>query len=296
MREARQRLAVGFFDGVHLGHRAILRGASAALTFRNHPLTVLAPDRAPPLLMSEADRLATLRALGLEVTALDFDAALAALPPEDFLKLMKRLVAPAGLSVRCGANWRFGRDGEGDAEWLSARGIPVTVVPYAEYLGEPVSSTRIRATLLRGELEHANAMLGRAYTVRGEVVKGKGLGTALGYPTVNIVPELSGADGDRLPLPLGVYAAELGGMRAIANYGLAPTAGERAWPAPVLEVHLLPDAGASGSSGLPSAGLPGSGASSVSLALRRFIRPERRFESLAALRAQIAEDIRSCGI
>ena len=158
-------VAVGFFDGVHLGHRAILSGADVALTFRNHPLSVVAPERAPRLLMDFDSRVAAIRACGVrEVRAFDFTPEFARLSPAEFL-------AEAGISreteVRCGSNWRFGRGGEGDAEWLRARGYRVTVVPSVSYRGEGVSSTRIRAALERGDVEDANAMLGRPFSAAG---------------------------------------------------------------------------------------------------------------------------------
>ena len=140
-----QSVAVGFFDGVHLGHQAILKGAEAALTFRNHPLAVLSPERAPRLLMDVGERLAAIRACGLkEIVALDFTTEFARLSPEEFL-------ATAGISretkIRCGANWRFGRGGTADATWLREHGYSVEVIPAVEYRGEAVSSTRIRAAL-----------------------------------------------------------------------------------------------------------------------------------------------------
>ena len=156
-----QSVAVGFFDGVHLGHQAILKGAEAALTFRNHPLAVLSPERAPRLLMDVEERLAAIRACGVgDVVALNFTPEFARLSPEEFL-------AMAGITrkvkVRCGANWRFGRGGAADATWLRAHGYSVEVVPAVEYRGEAVSSTRIRAALERGEVEDAGAMLGRPF-------------------------------------------------------------------------------------------------------------------------------------
>ena len=216
-----QSVAVGFFDGVHLGHQSILKGAEAALTFRNHPLAVLSPERAPRLLMDVEERLAAIRACGArEVVAFDFTPEFARLSPEEFL-------ATAGISketkIRCGANWRFGRGGAADATWLRAHGYSVEVIPAVEYRGEIVSSTRIRAALERGEVEDACAMLGRPFEVRGEVFAGKGEGSRLGYPTMNVKPSSL-----KIRLPLGVYAAEMGGVRAVANYGLAPTFGERA--------------------------------------------------------------------
>ena len=274
MRDAAQRrLAVGFFDGVHLGHRAILDGADAVLTFRNHPLSVLDPPRAPRLIMPPASRLEALRALGVrEVTMLEFTRELAGTDPEEFVRRhLSGAAGPGGLKVLCGANWRFGRDGAGDAELLRRLGIDVEVRPYAEWRGERISSSRIRAALLRGEVEDAAEMLGRPYAVGGRTVRGKGLGRRLGFPTVNIVP-----DSDVL-LPHGVYAVRFCGLRGVANFGLAPTLREQAWREPVLEVHAL--------DGEPEADLP-----SLRVEILRRIRPERTFADMDELRAQLARD------
>lgn len=264
-------VAFGFFDGVHLGHRAILAGVDRVITFNAHPLVVLAPERAPRLIMSRDARLAAIRACGVgDIVALDFTRDFAALPPAEFAR---RYLADA-TAVRCGANARFGAGGKGDADFLRAQGLAVTVVPYAVHGGEPVSSSRIRAALEAGALEDANAMLGRAFTVSGSVVSGKGLGTKLGFPTVNLVP-----DSLELRLPHGVYAVEVAGVRAIANFGFAPTLGADAWRTPTLEIHF------------PSPRTPALPHSRTS-ALLHFLRPERTFASLDALRAQIREDIR----
>jgi len=271
MRDAAvESVAVGFFDGVHRGHQAILRGATTAITFRNHPLSVLAPERAPRLIMSLDDRLAAIRACGVqEVVALDFTEALAHEPPEDF---MKRL----GSRVRCGENWRFGANGAGDADFLRAHGVEVEVVPYAEYKGERVSSTRIRTALEAGEIADANAMLGRPFAVLGTVFHGKGEGRTLGFPTVNLRLEMA------IRLPLGVYAVEVGGQRAIANYGIAPTMGERKWDKPCLEIHFVE---------------PGRGGEveRLKVGFLDFIRPERKFGSKEELAKQIAADIAFMG-
>ena len=233
-----QSVAVGFFDGVHLGHQAILKGAEAALTFRSHPLAVLSPERAPRLLMDVEERLAAIRACGLkEAVALDFTPEFARLSPEEFL-------AMAGISketkIRCGANWRFGRGGTADATWLREHGYSVEVVPAVEYCGE--------------------------------VFAGKGEGSRLGYPTVNLKPSSL-----NIRLPLGVYAVEAGGVRAVANYGFAPTFGERAWEEPVIEVHFLRQA-------------PDTQDDFAEVKLLRFLRAEQKFDSPDALKAQIARD------
>ena len=270
MRDATlQGLAVGFFDGVHLGHQEILKGASAALTFRNHPLSVLAPEKAPRLIMSAEERVAAIKACGVkDVTVLDFTPELAAMPAEEFAC---RYVQ--GEKVFCGENWHFGRGGKGDAEFLRRMGMSVMVVPYAEYKGERISSSRIRACLERGEIEDANAMMGRKFKVQGSRFTGKGIGTAIGYPTVNL--ELSTLN---LELPFGVYEVEVEGLKAIANYGLAPTMGDAAWRKPTLEIHFLHSAPA------PST------YTSIPVELTRFIREERKFASLEDLKRQIAAD------
>lgn len=277
MRDAAvQGLAVGFFDGVHRGHQAILAGADCALTFCNHPLTVLAPERAPRLIMSLDDRLAAIRACGVkDVVALDFTPELAALPPEAFAA--RYLGASAGRPhIRCGANWHFGKGGAGDADWLRAHGYAVTTVPYATYEGAPISSSRIRAALAAGEIAATNAMLGHPFRVHGEPQKGKGLGTKLGFPTVNL--RLTGLEID---LPRGVYEVAVAGVRGIANYGLAPTLGDRRWPVPMLEIHFLHCAAAT----VPTA--------PYAVDFVRFIRRERTFASLDALKRQISSDCAS---
>ena len=278
MRDAAlQGLAIGFFDGVHLGHQAILRGASAALTFRNHPLTVLAPEKAPRLIMSCEERVAAIKACGVtDVTVLDFTRELADLSPDEFA-IRYLFAAPGHMEpwrIFCGENWRFGKGGAGDADWLRARGIEVAVVPYAEYGGERISSSRIRRCLEQGEVADANAMLGRPYAVRGAQIKGKGLGGAIGCPTVNLQLS-SSAYSPRLPF--GVYEVAAAGGRGIANYGLAPTMGDQAWRKPVLEVHFL-------------SALPALGADEVKVDVLRFIRPEKKFDSVDDLKRQIASD------
>lgn len=280
-------LAVGFFDGVHLGHRRILSRADAALTFRNHPATVFAPSRAPSLLMTLETRLAAIRdALSVRggertfasVRALDFTAELAAQSPDAFADWL-RMSYPDLEVLLCGANWTFGAEGKGDAGFLRARGFQVEVVPYAEYEGGPVSSTRVRAAVAAGDLELASAMLGRPWRLEGELAPGKGVGREIGFPTLNVHP----AEGLVLP-PCGVYAVETALGAGVANLGLAPTMGDRAWSKPVLEVHLLETVeDVSAVRGM-----------TFEVALRRFIRPERVFATVEELVAQIRRDIAAC--
>ena len=282
MRDAAfQSLAVGFFDGVHLGHQAILRGADAALTFRNHPLTVLAPEKAPRLIMTPEERAAAIRACGVKhVEVLEFTQELAEMPAEEFVTSFLKRSGDRFPVLRCGANWRFGAGGTGDAAFLRSRGIEVEVAPYVEYKGERISSSRIRRCLENGEIEDANAMMGRRYEVRGKREEGKGLGRQIGYPTINF--ELEDLN---LKLPYGVYEIELDGQKGIANYGFAPTMGDRAWKKPVLEVHLP---SSHSSSLIPH--------SSSLISFVRFIRPEKKFESLDDLKRQIAADCATIAI
>lgn len=276
MRDAAlESVAVGFFDGVHVGHQAILRRAGCALTFRNHPLSVLAPERAPRLIMSPEGKVAAIRACGVEeVEIVDFTPELAALPPEEFVE--RHFVGSGGTRHRvvCGENWRFGAGGRGDADFLRSRGFEVEVVPYAVCGGERVSSSRIRKCLADGDIETAAAMLGRPVAAEGTRFKGKGRGTAMGFPTVNLRLGESPAS----LLPLGVYAVEACGCTAVANYGRAPTMGEEAWAEPALELHFI---------GNPPA-MPGE---KLRVEFRRFIRPEKKFASIDDLKHQISLDV-----
>ena len=268
-------LAVGFFDGVHLGHQAILKGADAALTFGNHPLSVLAPEKSPRLIMSVEERVAAIRACGVkDVTVLDVTPELASMPAEDFLmRHLASSVSRLPVSVRCGENWRFGAGGTGDAAFLRSHGIVVEVAPYVEYKGERISSSRIRRCLENGEIEDANAMMGRKFKVQGLRFKGKGLGTDMGYPTVNLKLETL-----NLKLPLGVYEVEVDGAKGVANYGFAPTMGDKAWREPTMEIHFL------------HCPPPPLSSTSVNVGLLRFIRREMKFDSIEDLKRQIAAD------
>ena len=286
-------LAIGFFDGVHLGHQKILACADAALTFIEHPLAVLAPEKAPALLMAPEERLAAIAAAlkgdngfkgfnglnGLRVRALPFTRELAAESPENFANDLRRDY-PDLKTVFCGPNWNFGAGGAGNADFLRAKGFAVETIPFEQHEGAPVSSTRIRAALKSGDLPLANAMLGRPFAVCGEVMQGKGEGRKIGFPTLNIKPFnpcLAGL------LPFGVYAVDTTWGRGVANWGIAPTMGEQAWTSPVLEVHVV---------GRWEGEKVGRGeGEKVEVSLVGFLRPERRFESIEALRKQIATDV-----
>lgn len=261
-------IAAGFFDGVHPGHRRILEGADAALTFANHPATILSPASAPPMLMGARERIDAIRECGVkEVVALEFTRELAGMDARDFVR---RYFSGFG-RVRCGANWRFGAGAQGDTRLLQSMGFETEVVPFAMFEGRPVSSTRIREALSAGRVEEAAAMLSRPWAATGRRLRGKGLGRALGFPTVNLA-----LPPDVPPLPFGVYAVEAAGLRAVANFGLAPTAGADAWKTPVLEVNFPEN--------------PGETPVEMRVSFLRFIRPERKFASFAELSRQIAID------
>jgi len=226
-------LAAGFFDGVHTGHRRVLDaaigqaraagGQAWALTFDQHPLAILDPERRPPMLTTIGHRLDLLAATGLDgCLMLPFTTQLAALPPEAFLaRITDGPGRPVG-AVCCGDNWRFGNHAAGSPAWLRTHGgIAATVVPPVFYEGAPVSSTRIREAIRRGDLDAARGMLGRRVSLLGTVVRGAGIGRTLGFPTANL--DLH----HEVRPPEGVYAtlAVIGGRvyPSATNIGRPPT-------------------------------------------------------------------------
>ncbi len=290
-------LAAGFFDGVHIGHQCVLSetiararetGAQAwALTFNRHPLAVLAPSKAPPLLTTKEERLERLETLGMDgVLMLTFTRKLALQSPEHFVRWLcgePGQALPNGKlsEVRCGANWRFGCRAAGTPELLATYGeeygFRVVIVPYAVYQEEAVSSTRIRFAIQEGNLIDATAMLGRPYSVRGVVMKGKGIGTALGFATANIQPQA-----DILP-PLGVYVTrtQVAGRsyKSLSNFGFCPTVGANRDP--ILETHLLDYSGNTLYN------------QTIAIDFLGRLREERRFASTEELVLQIEKDVQA---
>jgi len=282
-------VALGAFDGIHLGHRAILgravelaraRGLEAlACTFDPHPMQVLQPARAPLPVTTLADRLALIGETGIATTVvIPFTRHVAAMEPEAFVERVLLGVLRAR-EVVVGFNHRFGRAARGDArllEGLGARlGFGVHVVPPTTVDGVTVSSSEIRAVLGQGDLARAARLLGRDYTVGGEVVHGAGRGGSLGFPTANIKTALP------LPLPAGVYVgrADVGSAvyPAVVNIGVRPTFGDSE---STVEAHLIDFTG----------DLYGR---RLRLTFLRRLREERKFPSVEALRAQIAADVAS---
>jgi riboflavin kinase/FMN adenylyltransferase len=212
-------VAIGTFDGVHRGHRAVIEGADTVLTFDPHPLEVLHPAATPKLIMPFAVKRDVIEGLGVEeLVVIPFDEEFAHRSAEDFIEhvLLEKLDAK---QVSVGENFRFGAKAKGDPAMLEARSeFETRVVPLVEVDGETVSSTRIRALVAAGEMEAARRCLGAPFMVEGEVVTGDQRGRELGFPTANIVPD------DRLAIPgHGVYAAFADGVPAAVNVGVRPT-------------------------------------------------------------------------
>ncbi len=282
-------LAVGMFDGVHLGHQAVIEsaihsarrtgGIAGVLTFWPHPSKLFRPEEATRLLMPLEAKEIFLNELGVScVIAQEFTREFAAIEAKDFPAYLKERL-PTLSAIYVGENFRFGKGRNGDAEQLveysRACGLHVVSAERIKFDGEPISSTRIRACLSAGEIAQANALLGYAYGFTGAVVPGRQLGRELGFPTLNFhwEPELKPR--------YGVYAVrvrEVGGewLNAVANYGLRPSITE-AVKHPLLEVHLL----------APTRLGPGA---VLQVEWLHFLREEKKFDDLGDLKAQIGQD------
>jgi riboflavin kinase/FMN adenylyltransferase len=267
-----RRVAVGEFDGVHLGHREVIRGSDTVLTFDPHPLRVIRPQAAPKLLTSLDAKAELIEALGVEeLVVIPFDGRFAQQSPQEFIDdvLVDRLHAE---HVSVGENFRFGHRAAGDPALLGQDDrFQTRVVPLVEVDGEVVSSSHIRGLVLAGEVELAARFLGTLFELRGEVVEGDGRGRKLGFPTANIVPD------EALVCPgHGVYAARADGACAAVSVGVRPTFGTGR--AVLVEAYLIDR--------------------EVELYGRRLavqfvqrLRGERRFESPEALIEQMRADV-----
>jgi riboflavin kinase/FMN adenylyltransferase len=232
--EARpRRVAMGQFDGVHLGHREVIRCSDTVLTFDPHPLQVIRPEAVPKLLTTFERKAELVAELGVaELVVIPFDHGFAGLGPDEFIDevLVRRLQAT---NVSVGENFRFGHRAAGDPETLLGDSrFETRVVPLVEFEGEIVSSSHIRALVQAGEVELAGRLLGAPFQVRGEVVRGDQRGRELGFPTANIVPD------DALVHPgHGVYVAHADGACAAVSVGVRPTFGTGR--AVLVEAYLL---------------------------------------------------------
>ena len=282
-------LAIGFFDGVHLGHQQIIRqtlsdakqheAIALVLTFDRHPNMAVAPSRVPPLIYSPPQKLRVIESLGADTLLLvHFDKAFSEQSGEAFVRGLARDLGQVQ-SLCVGANFVFGHKRGGNVELLQRLGAELNFTVHGlaavSLDGRAVSSTRIREAIRAGNLDRVSQMLGRAYSLAGVVVRGDGLGHQLGFPTANIE-----AAGLALP-PHGVYAvhAETGGRtcRAVLNIGHRPTLRD---PNPQLrvEAHLIDFAG----------DLYGQ---ELEVTFVERLRAEKQFASLGELRQQIAQDI-----
>ncbi len=273
--EARPRprkIAVGEFDGVHIGHREVIRGSDTVLTFEPHPLQVVRPEAAPKLLTSLEAKAELIEQLGVqELVLIPFDDRFAHQSPQEFIdEVLIRALGATRVSV--GENFRFGHRAAGDPALLGAqRSFDTRVVPLVELDGEIVSSSHIRALVLAGEVEQAARFLGRPFQLRGEVVSGDRRGRELGFPTANIVPD------EALVCPgHGVYIARADDACAAVNVGVRPTFGTGR--AVLVEAYLLDrDVDLYGRT------------LEVDFVAR--LRGERRFDSVDALIEQMRQDV-----
>jgi len=212
-------LAVGTFDGVHLGHREVIAGADSVLTFDPHPVSVVAPQHTPRLLTTLERKAQLIESLGVqEMIVIPFDAEFASRSAAQFIDDV--LVGALGArQVAIGENFRFGHRAQGDPALLAADERFETVVrPLLEFDGEVVSSSHIRGLVTAGEVKEAGRLLGAPFRISGEVVHGDARGRELGFPTANLVPD------ERLVCPgHGVYACLAGGRPAAVNIGVRPT-------------------------------------------------------------------------
>jgi riboflavin kinase / FMN adenylyltransferase len=267
-----RRVAVGEFDGVHLGHREVIRGNDTVLTFEPHPLQVVRPEAAPKLLTSLETKADLVADLGVqELVVVPFDEGFAHQSPEEFIDevLVRRLGAS---HVSVGENFRFGHGASGDARLLRADSrFETRVVPLVEVDGEVVSSSHIRGLVLAGDVGAAARSLGAPFQLRGEVVRGDQRGRQLGFPTANIVPD------EALVCPgHGVYAARADGVCAAVNVGVRPTFGTGR--AVLVEAYLLDT----------DADLYGR---RLRVEFLERLRGERRFASAEALVEQMHNDV-----
>jgi len=273
--------ALGFFDGVHLGHQGLLKACrelakqnhclAGAVTFAAHP-DALVLGNAPALVNTISNRVYLLKQFGMDtVVMLPFDEKMRSMPWGDFIQMLQREFGAAGFV--CGHDFRFGHRGEGTAailrEYCNAAGLPCAVVPKQVIDGVTVSSTHIRGLIADGQMAQAVKLLGHPHILSGVVVEGKQLGRTLGFPTAN----LSWPEGVLIP-KFGVYACKVGDYPAVVNIGTRPTVNGQNVNA---ECHLLDFAG----------DLYGK---EITVAFYGFIRPEQKFDSLKELKSQIAAD------
>jgi riboflavin kinase/FMN adenylyltransferase len=274
-------LALGVFDGIHLGHQAVIeaaRGAGAlgVLTFDPHPVEVLAPNHAPRRVLSSLDQKERiLSGLGVDfLVIIKFSPEFAA---REARKFADDLFATGVKKLSAGDDWSFGRGREGNMqrlrEWGNESGVDVLEISAILQDGLRISSTRIRKCLQEEDLDSVATMLGRHYSVLGKVIRGRQLGRTIGFPTANVVVA------DEVLPPNGVYVVEGNGIPGVANIGTRPTVDDGRGRS--LEVHLFSD------------DLPMDYGWELEVGFLRKIRDEKKFQSLEELRKQIEFDVQN---
>jgi riboflavin kinase/FMN adenylyltransferase len=283
-------LAIGTFDGVHLGHQAVIstsarhaqsaHGTAVAVTFDPHPAKVLRPSEAPHLLTATQHKIALIRSVGVShLLVINFDKDFAATSPEEFVRELVSCSKPLR-EICVGHEWSFGKDRRGNLDLLNDLGVRfnfnVVAVRPVKLNGIVVSSTAIRQAIEQGDLEKATKMLGRHYTILGTVVGGDGLGKKIGFPTANL-----SAHSEQFP-PDGVYLADAWLDEAlhhgVVNLGYRPTVSHDKSNR-VLEIHLFDF----------NRDIYGK---DIEVRFVRYLRPEKKFATVDALVRQIEADVR----
>jgi riboflavin kinase / FMN adenylyltransferase len=271
-----RRVAIGTFDGVHRGHRAVIDGSDTVLTFDPHPLSVIRPEATPKLISPFPVKRDLIAGLGVdELVVIPFDRGFSEQSAEDFVKdvLIRRLGAER---VAVGENFRFGKGARGTAEFLREHDeFETSVTPLVEVAGETVSSSHVRGLVAAGEVREAADFLGGPFLFEGEVVPGDRRGRTLGMPTANIVPD------DAYVTPgHGVYAAWAHGYPAAVNVGVRPTF--QTGRGLLVEAHLIGFEG----------DLYGE---TLRVGFLQRLRGEKRFDSVDELVAQMQRDAGEAG-
>ncbi len=283
-------LAVGMFDGVHLGHQSVIEsaihsaqrsnGLAGVLTFWPHPSCLFRKDNPTPLIMASDSKMAYLQKLGVDfVVEEKFDRKFARIRAEKFVHfLLEKL--PTLKCLYVGENWKFGHKRKGDIGLLIEKareeGVSVISAERISLNGLPISSTQIRGLLIAGEVTKANELLGHSYSTTGIVSEGKRLGRTIGFPTLNLKWAME------LRPAFGVYAVRVGSqsggpmLKGVANFGLRPTVSQTSGD-PVLEVHVMDEC-------------KWEQGATVVVEWMHFIRTEKKFPSVDALKAQIEKD------
>jgi phosphoribosyl 1,2-cyclic phosphate phosphodiesterase len=282
-------LAIGNYDGIHLGHQAILRAAverahesgavATALTFDPAPLKLLRPESAPLRLSTNQQRMEWFEALSLETAVvLPFTHELSRLAPNDFIEqiLVRDLCVK---TVLVGENFRFGHRQSGDVQLLRALGLrhnfEVAIIPPVQFHGEIVSSTIVRREIMAGDVTHAARLLGRPFVLTGEVVSGTGNGTRFTFPTLNLLPEQELLPGRGVYITRTYFDGLSRSVRSVTNIGMRPTFNGQSM---TVETHLLDAA-------------PEKTPARIQVQFWKRLRQEKKFSNPEELRLQIARDI-----